>query len=231
MDRITRCATIRRSFLIGLAAVPMTVTLLTPVVARAQTASQTTPPAVTAPVSEQPRTLLSRPFQSGGYGAPVVSYTRFADRDAVLVGGRGGWILNHQLVIGGGGFGLATPARQKAGADPNQADHQHTFGYGGLWLEYLIAPTNVVHGSVGTLVGAGGITYERFRPEPLIGAQESSSVFVLDPVVAAEVNVTSFLRLAVQGGYRVVRGVDLASLGNAGASGFTLGGLVKLGGF
>ena len=117
----------------------------------------------------------------------------------------GGWILNHQLVIGGGGFGLATPARPRA---VDQADYQHTFGYGGLWLEYLIAPMNVVHGSVGTLVGAGGITYQRFRPASLAKDQKCSSVFVLDPVVAVEVNVTTFLRVALQGG----SGLSVASI-------------------
>jgi hypothetical protein len=214
----------------GLTAVAMAVALWMPAVARGETAAQpaAAPPVVVVPAPEQPRTLLSRPIHHSGYGAPVVSYTRFADRDSVLVGGRGGWILNHQLVIGGGGFGLATPARQRA---VDQADYQHTFGYGGLWLEYLIAPMNVVHASVGTLVGAGGITYQRLRPASLAKNQESASVFVLDPVVAVEVNVTTFLRIALQGGYRVVRGVDLASLGNREASGLTLGSALKMGGF
>src|SRR4051794_928589 len=84
---------------------------------RAQPAPQpgTPAPVVMMPVAEQPRTLLSRPFQSGGYGAPVVSYTRFAGTDSVLIGARGGWVLNHQLVIGGGGFGLARPPHESIG--------------------------------------------------------------------------------------------------------------------
>jgi len=49
--------------------------------------------------------------------------------------------------------------------------------------------------------------------------------------VAVEVNVTTFIRVALQSGYRVVRGVDLATLSNGDASGFTLGGAVKFGGF
>lgn len=213
----------------GLAASLVLAATLAPAAARAQQAPQPTPaPVVMMPVAEQPRTLLSRPVHSGGYGAPVVSYTRFAGSDAVLVGGRGGWILNHQLVIGGGGFGLATPA-ERVGASLDQADYRHTFGYGGLWLEYLIAPMNVVHASVGTLVGAGGISYQRFRPH--MEDMESTAVFVLDPVVAVEVNVTTFLRVALQGGYRVVRGVDLATLDNGDASGFTLGTAIKFGGF
>jgi hypothetical protein len=186
-------------------------------------------PAVVAPAEPQPRTLLSRPIHGSGYGAPVVSYTRFAGRDGLLIGGRGGWVINHQLVIGGGGFGLAAPSRQEASGD--LADYRHSFGYGGLWLEYLIAPMNMVHASVGTLVGGGGISYQRYRPEALMKTVESSGVFVLDPVAAVEVNVTNHLRFAVQGGYRVVRGVELTSLGNRQASGVTLGAAVKIGGF
>ena len=203
---------------------------LVPLAARAQTASPPAAPApaVTAP-AEQPRTLLARPVHSGGYGAPVVAYTRFAGTDAVMVGGRGGWVLDHRFVIGGGGFGLATPPRETLGVGLDRADYQHTFGYGGVWLEYLIAPMSLVHGSVGTLIGAGGITYQRYRPDTQNLAE--TSVFVLDPVVGVEVNVATFLRLGVQGGYRVVRGVDLATLDNADASGFTLGALLKFGGF
>lgn len=93
----------------------------------------------------------------------------------------------------------------------------------------MIAPMSVVHGSVGTLIGAGGISYQRFSPH--MEDVESTGVFVLDPVVAVEVNVTTFLRVALQGGYRVVRGVDLASLENRHASGFTLGAALKFGGF
>jgi hypothetical protein len=206
---------------------------LVPAVARAQVVAPagSVAPAVVVPAEEQPRTLLARPLHSGGYGAPILSYTRFAGRDSVLVGGRGGWVINHQLVIGGGGFGLANPARPEGGASMNLADYQYTFGYGGLWIEYLIAPMRLVHGSVGTLVGGGGITYQRFRPEAMKQDLATTSVFVLDPVVGVEVNVTTFMRFAVQGGYRVVRGVSMAGLDNGDASGFNVGGALKFGGF
>jgi hypothetical protein len=209
----------------------------TAAVARADDAPNTPPPPAAPPpvvashAEDQPRTLFSTPIKSGGYGAPVVSYTRFAGSDAVLVGGRGGWLINHQFVIGGGGYGVANRVRTPEGAAPNDSDYQINFGYGGLWLEYLVAPMQVVHGSIGTLIGAGGLTYHRFRPEGMAGDMESNAVFVLDPAVGVEVNVTSFMRFSVQTGYRVVRGVTLASLDNQDASGFTLGTLVKFGKF
>jgi hypothetical protein len=181
--------------------------------------------------AEQPRTLLASPVVSGGYGAPMVSYTRFAGSDAVLVGGRGGWVINHRLVIGGGGYGVANRVEPPAGATSYGADHQINFGYGGVWLEYLIAPMEVVHGSIGTLIGGGGINYHRYRGSGMRGDSESDEVFVLDPAVGVEVNVTTFLRFAVQAGYRIVRGVTLVALDNSDASGFTAGAVLKFGKF
>jgi hypothetical protein len=206
-----------------------------PTIARGDESSPPSPtapaPAVAAHAEEQPRTLFASPIKSGGYGAPFISYTRFAGSDAVLVGGRGGWIINHQLVIGGGGCGVTNRVRPPAGATPNDADYQINFGYGGVWLEYLIAPMQVVHGSIGTLIGGGSLYYHRFRPQGMVGDMASDTVFVVDPVVGVEVNVTTFMRVSAQTGYRIVRGVDLASLSDRDAGGFTLGGLVKFGWF
>ncbi|MBN1426023.1 hypothetical protein JXA88_15850, partial [Candidatus Fermentibacteria bacterium] len=58
-------------------------------------------------VQEQPETLLKGPIENGGFGGLVVKFSQLADQTAVFVGGRGGWILNHTFVIGGGGYGLA----------------------------------------------------------------------------------------------------------------------------
>ena len=89
----------------------------------------------------------------------------------------------------------------------------------------------LVHGSVGTLIGAGALNYHRFRGTAGQPDSDTDTVFVLDPTVAAEVNVTPHLRVSLGAGYRVVRGVALDGLGSADAGGFTLGGAVKLGSF
>ena len=180
---------------------------------------------------EQPHTLLSGDLTHGAYGGPVVSYTRFSGCDCVLVGGRGGWIVNHQLVLGGGGFGLVTRVHPPEGATSNSADYHLNFGYGGIWIEYLIAPMQIVHASVGTLIGAGGLSYTRYRPKDADSDTHSDSVFVLDPVVAVEVNVVRFMHVALQAGYRITAGVGLKSLRNVDVSGFTFGAIAKFGSF
>ena len=55
----------------------------------------------------QEETLLgSSEVTHGGFGGPVIKYTQIKGEPAVLVGGRGGWIINHTFIIGGGGYGL-----------------------------------------------------------------------------------------------------------------------------
>ena len=58
-------------------------------------------------LSAQADQTLTGPYiESGGFGAPVVKMTSMMDEFAVLLGGRGGWILNRTFVLGGGGYGL-----------------------------------------------------------------------------------------------------------------------------
>jgi hypothetical protein len=184
-----------------------------------------------AETPEQPRTLLTSPIKSGGYGAPVISYTQVAGEDSVLVGARGGWVINHQLVIGGGGFGLANRLAPPSGLMPNPDDYRLNFGYGGLWVEYLIAPMQLVHGSVGTLIGAGALSVDAERNGVSPRNAYSDPLFVLDPAAAVEVNVSRLVRVGLEARYRIVRGVDLAGLGDGDLSGFALGGVVKIGVF
>jgi hypothetical protein len=44
----------------------------------------------------------------GGFGGPEVKGTSMLGTGSVLVGGHGGMVLNHVLVVGGAGYSLAT---------------------------------------------------------------------------------------------------------------------------
>jgi hypothetical protein len=180
---------------------------------------------------EQPQTLVDGPVTHGGFGGPTMAYTRVNGEDALIMGGRGGWLINHRLVVGGGGWGVTNRVSVPAGAIANPGDHQLTFGYGGFWTEYIVAPSRLVHGSIGTLIGAGGLTYHRFRGGDSTRDMESDVVFVLEPVAAVELNVVRFMRLALFGSYRLVRGAELAALENSDVSGFAAGAMLKFGKF
>ena len=46
-------------------------------------------------ISAQEKTLLEGGVTHGGYGGPEVRFTQVGDNFGVLVGGKGGWIINH----------------------------------------------------------------------------------------------------------------------------------------
>jgi hypothetical protein len=64
-------------------------------------------------LNAQEQTLVGNgEISNGGFGGPVIKYTQIKNEPAILVGGRGGWIINHTFVIGGGGYGLANQIEQ-----------------------------------------------------------------------------------------------------------------------
>ena len=97
---------------------------------------------------------------------------------AVFVGYRGGWVINRTFSLGGGGYGLIS--------DVYFSGNKLKMGYGGLDLEYKINPDEIVHFTVRSLIGLGGIE--------LMGVGQES-FFVHEPGVNQELNVTSFFKL------------------------------------
>ncbi len=161
-------------------------------------------------------TLLQGDVRNGGFGGPVVKFTQIDDRFGVLVGGRGGWIINGSFVIGGGGYGLA-----------NLDDFEHltntagdrgrlAMGYGGLELTYVLRPDQLVHFTLGALIGAGGVVW---NPLGQSGDQEDDAFFVTEPELAVVLNVTRYFRVALGASYRFARGVELFDLRDGDISG------------
>jgi hypothetical protein len=149
--------------------------------------------ATSSVAAAQEETLAGDGLESGGFGAPVVKFSEIGSEFAVFAGARGGWIINHTLVLGLGGYGLAS----NIGEFPFEREVE--FGYGGLELEYINNSDNVVHFTIYTLIGAGGVT-------SLFDTAEA--VFVLEPAANLEVNLTKWFRLGAGGGYRFVSGAD-----------------------
>jgi hypothetical protein len=150
---------------------------------------------VSSPALAQEQTLIKEEFHSGGFGAPVIKFSEVADKVAVFVGGRGGWIINHTLVLGGGGYGLANDIRLVDTGSGRDIE----FGYGGVELEYINSSDNIIHFTVYLLLGAGGLSGSLVNDE---------SVFVAEPALNGELNITPYFRLHFGAGYRWVVGVD-----------------------
>jgi hypothetical protein len=170
-----------------------------------------------AEAATQEQTLFQNDVKTGGFGGPVVKYTRIKGQDALMVGGRGGWILNHSLVLGGGGYAVVTEVDAPEGVLPLEGPLDIEFGCLGFELEYLVHPNSLTHLSLYTLIGGGTVRFVKDvgpATESNEQAGETDFVLTLEPAVSAELNVTKWFRLAAGASYRVVAGVEQVGLKN-----------------
>ena len=183
---------------------------------------------LTIPVFAQEETLVGGNIEHGGFGGPSVKLTRLNGADAVLVGGIGGWIINHTFVIGGGGYGLVTDIQART---PGPAGERNIdMGYGGLYLEYIGASDKLLHWTADLLIGAGGVAYR--NQDSLDGLKRSmQSFFVLEPGVNVNLNVTSFFRIGAGVSYRYIAGLTSTASSNADLRGVNGNLILKFGKF
>jgi len=183
---------------------------------------------IVMPAMAKEQTLISGDIKSGGFGGPVLKATVFNDELGLLVGGRGGWIINHAFVIGGGGYGLTT------NIDAPVTDYYLNVGYGGPIVEYIILSDSLVHLSVNALIGAGGVGY-RYRDWDSDWdrrySDNADEFFVAEPGVDLMLNVTPVFRLGMGISYRYIYGVDLKGLGDSDMSGVSATFTFKFGKF
>ncbi len=159
----------------------------------------------------QAETLVSGELENGGFGGPVVKFTEIDGKFGLLVGGRGGWIMNHTFVLGFGGYGLV-----------NQLDSDFILngemlplmmGYGGFEMEYIFSPDNLVHFSIYLLLGGGGLTYKELHDWNSL--KVTDNFWIAEPAVNVELNISSFFRISAGVGYRLVSDVNLGDLTNS----------------
>lgn len=182
--------------------------------------------------SQQMETLLHGDVRHGGFGGPVLKLGDVAGNAGIWVGGRGGWILNfsntHAISLGGGGYGLVTEHSVPAPSD-NNTDEYAAVGYGGFDMEYTNNTFRLVHFTVSSLVGAGGVTtrdrhFEEVDTHP-------STFFVFEPGLNLEMNMTSFFRISAGATYRLTSGISKAGLRDSDFSGFNAQFSLKFGAF
>jgi hypothetical protein len=138
-----------------------------------------------------------------------------------MSGGRGGLIINRRLVIGGGGYALARDNIRTGYTFDNGDTPTLEFGYGGLEFEYIIRPSRLVHATFYTLIGGGRASYtsEQSQGGAVLRQRLDSDLFVVEPALNLELNVTRWFRTGIGGGYRFVDGSDLPGLNDAALSG------------
>jgi hypothetical protein len=144
-------------------------------------------------VTAREKTLLGgQKLEHGGYGGPVFKFKSIKGDLSILSGGRGGWIINHTFVIGGGGYTLTN--------DISVDGNDLNMSYGGFELEYINRSDSVVHFTVHTGIGYGRVSFD--------DTDDKDKFFYVEPSVNAELNVLKWFRINAGGGYLFVNGIE-----------------------
>ena len=173
--------------------------------------------------SETGQETLTNKFvitHSGGYGGPVVKFSGIDGKFAAFFGGYGGWFVNKQLMIGGGGYGLMgenikVDEEDKVDTGQSDRDLHYTLGYGGLMVEYTMNSDRLVHYMFNTLIGGGGVSQALDNDRDFA----SSRFFVFEPAANVEVNVTDFFRVGAGASLRLIAGANTPGISNRDLSG------------
>jgi hypothetical protein len=170
----------------------------------------------------QQETVFSGEIKSGGFGAPVIKFTSLDGNFGVLVGGRGGWIINNNFAIGGGGYGLVNNIHYKSVLANNE---YIDFGYGGLEMEYFFSPERLIHLSLYSLIGGGGLSERRNNSFDNSDWEWSNNkgvaFFIFEPGANATLNLTSIFRISLGATYRIISGPDYNGLKPSKLDGFS----------
>lgn len=180
-------------------------------------------------------TLLGshRTLEQGGYGSVLVRASALNHDPALFVGGRGGWLLGHRLLLGAAGAGQVLTVHSPEAAIEDYPDGKNLeFGYGGAFIAYHFLPERLLHPTAGLLIGAGGIALSNRHFHDMNQDERefaANGVFIVEPEASLEVNMLDSLRLEFTLSYRQALGVDLPGLGNSDVSGLAGGIAILMG--
>jgi len=181
------------------------------------------------------QTLFDPNAGTGGYGAFSIGYTQISGRDAILMGGRGEWVIGHGFGLGAGGYGFVN---DPVYVSVDQLNYSLAGGYGGLIIEPIIMGWFPVHIALPILIGAGGVastSYSADWQDPYEYwdgyLEDATAFFVAEGRVELEFNLVRFFRLAVFGGYRYTTDIIMPNTEGDALKGWNFGMTFKFGSF
>src|SRR4030042_4517019 len=89
---------------------------------------------ISAPLFAQENTLFHGKMEHGGFGGPVWKMDMVSGEARIFTGGRGGWIINHTVVLGGGGSSMIS--EMKTDLTYEESPLFMRMDYSGFEIEY-----------------------------------------------------------------------------------------------
>jgi len=158
------------------------------------------------------QTIFGGDVSISGFGGPFMSFTSLNGDFAHMMGGGGGVLISKRMFLGGFGLGNTTQhtfdyTNPITGAETSEMDLE--FDYGGLYFGYIFAPNKPIHPAIYLQTGWGDVSLNENNQRRI-----NDNVFVLNPSLELEINMTRFFRMGIGVNYQYVSGVNLNGLGN-----------------
>lgn len=180
------------------------------------------------------QTLAGKESHHGGFGALTFRASEFNNKDIILAGLRGGWIINRALAIGFEGHGII-PTAEYENIDPtSMARTRVVGGYGGLFLEPIVMSNKVVHVTFPVAGGAGWLGYIKDWEQSNSYSNDlvDDDVFwYVEPGASMELNVARNFRMNLGASYRFTKELELINTSSSAFDGWNYFLTLKFGSF
>ncbi len=183
-----------------------------------------------------PPTLFGSKRSLGGYGGFAAAYTHMLHRDGAALGFEGALSIAHRLSLGLAGYGFSR--NPQGPVDVDGARRDFGTGYGGFVARYAFLTSLPVYPSLGILLGGGAVVLHRDDWNDHNAGDGSArrhdgsqgdGFFVAQPELQLHANVTRWMRLGLNAGYRFTRGVSRFGFTERDLNGVLLGGNIQFG--
>ncbi len=188
--------------------------------------------------SDEIQTIFSKNRSNGGYGALTLGYSQINGHDAFVSGARGAFIFDQVFAIGLGGYGFVNNLNYNYYHGGNTRNELSLAGgYGGLFLEPIVAGRSPVHVSFPILIGMGGVSlvdlynWDYWGPDYPWFDFDYDVYFVFEPAIELEFNVARFFRTALYASYRYTSKIEMYKTDEDVLRGFNFGATFKFGKF
>ena len=148
---------------------------------------------------------------SGGFGAVTFKASEYLDDPLVMMGLRGGWIINRSFAIGIEGHGII-PTTNIPNIIPNE-QVVLLGGYGGFFVEPIFLSNQVIHVTLPISAGAGWLGYEQsfetINRLPFNQLIDEDVFWYVEPGANVEINIAKSFRLNLGVSRRLFQDLDL----------------------
>jgi hypothetical protein len=159
----------------------------------------------------QEATLIGNEIDHGGSGGVTAKLTSINGQATMMLGAEAVWTINHSMYAGAVVQGVVTEADANK-LQPGGQPYLMWVNELGARAGYILNSDEIVHFSAGALVGAGSLQladrYFWSDPAKVETYGDQDYYFLVEPEVAAEVNVTPWMRAKAAASYRIVSGVE-----------------------